>query len=115
MHYNVIECGLETIECRQGLPPWEYRSVNILIDKPAARKSDMPSYEMRSHYQAAIEEIVEEDDYYDQIYCDGSLNNETGCAGAAVTLMNNGRFDTKLDIIIIIILSNVHNIHMEKA
>ena len=100
IHYNIIDCGLASKVQGQALPPWECQSANIVIDRPPYKKSDMAPYELKPKYQAAIEESIKSEDYTDQLYCDGSLSNETGRAGAAVTLMNEGHFDPRFDTMV---------------
>ena len=97
-HYDVVDFGLLTNTFGQPLPPWECMSINMAIDRPPCKKADISAYEMRPHYQAEIEENVEGGGYIDQVYCDGSMNTDTGCAGAAVTLMNGGTFHSDVDI-----------------
>ena len=100
MQYNVIDGELGTKLYGQALPPWECKPVNVVIDRPPCKKSDMLPYELRTYHQAAIEESIESEGYIDQVYCDGSLCTETGHAGAAVTVMNGGYFEPNFDTMV---------------
>ena len=100
IHFNVIDCGLGSKVHGQALPPWECQPANIFIKRPPYKKSDMAPYELKPQYQAVIEENIEKEGYTDQLYCDGSLSNETGRAGAAVTLMHDDQFHPQFDTMV---------------
>ena len=80
------------------IPPWENIPMNIIIDRPPFKKANMSPLELKPHYTEVIETASGTDVHLDHFYCDGSLNTMTGHAGAAVTLLNERKFQEDYEL-----------------
>ena len=94
IHYNIVDYNLTSQPVGHVLSPWEDSEVDLRIHRPPYKKTDMLPQELKEQYMNIIDNLATESSVIDQVYFDGSLNTDTGQAGAAVTVLSGREYCT---------------------
>ena len=92
LHYDVANFMVTMKPVSRGISPWEESDVDMNITRLPSKKTEVPPYELKAQFLGLIQEMAIKHDIIDQIYCDGSLNTDTGRAGAAITILSGGHY-----------------------
>ena len=95
--YDVIDYNVFQGTTHAHTAPWNNDMLDITLPTSAQCKKDKLPSELKAQYLQVIHDLVDGDQTTELIYCDGSVDPNTGAAGAATAVMKGGRIYSEYD------------------
>lgn len=91
IYYDVVDDSVVQGSTSSAIAPWNNESIDVRLPALRLSKKMMLPCELKVQYLQVIHDIANGEETTEHIYCDGSVDTDTGEAGAATAVMKGGR------------------------